>query len=113
MLASTVQFSNNTQPQNSREHQPKKTLTEINATPRYDPHSSVVVTSFEETLACSLRTQQYADIICSPTSTEAGSNENECLSASTHEQPPDNIVSETVSANQPSTCVDIGLENAP
>ena len=45
----------------------------------------------EETLACSLRTQQYADIICSPTSTEAGSNENECLSASTHEQPPFHI----------------------
>ena len=66
MLASTVQFSNNTQPQNSREHQPKKTLTEINATPRYDPHSSVVVTSFEETLACSLRTQQYVDILHSP-----------------------------------------------
>ena len=68
---------------------PTKTFSRIILAVRLQ--QSFVVTSFEETLACSLRTQQYADIICSPTSTEAGSNENECLSASTHEQPPFHI----------------------
>ena len=33
---------------------------------RYDLQQSFVVTSFEETLACSLRTQQYVDILHSP-----------------------------------------------
>ena len=73
------------------------TLIEATSAP-CPPESAVCPTSDknrpstrEETLACSLRTQQYADIICSPTSTEADSNENECLSASTHEQPPFHI----------------------
>jgi len=34
----------------------------------------------KETLACSLRTQQYADVTSTPTSTEAGSNESKCQS---------------------------------
>ena len=68
-------------------------ITNPSKKPRYDRtfQSSLSLLPREETLACSLRTQQYADIICSPTSTEAGSNENECLSASTHEQPPFHI----------------------
>ena len=47
--------------------------------------------SREETLTCSLRTQQCIDITLFPASTRAGSNEENACQRSTHELPPDNM----------------------
>ena len=107
MLASTVQFSNNTQ---TTTYTLTPTPTKVD---RYDNCSHLSLLPREETLACSLRTQQYADILFRRPPTEEKPYDDQVCQRPPMSSRRTTSGSETGSANQPSTCVDVALENAP
>ncbi len=106
MLASTVQFSNNTPTRTLHPHQPRtKNPRGMNG----DPSGSYFLPGKN---VCSFRTQQCVDISTSTTDSAAAVRDGDCQ-RSTHEQPSENIRFRNGLCHDLHSTLRAGMENAP